>query len=403
MRFNITQPIFGAVFLTSIILAACSGGGGSGAASTIVPRFAYVVNNGTSDISAYAIEATTGALTQIPCGGGTACNADNFLAGTGPTSASVDPSGKFAYVANAGSNDVSAYTVDGTGALTPIACDSGCSIFISANFAAGANPSSVTVDPSGRFAYVTNVGSSDISAYKIDPGTGALTSVGAPVVLISSPVSVSVDPSGRFAYVTYGSGVLAYKIDFGTGALTSIGTAAAGTGPLSVAVDPSGKFVYVANNGTGDVSVFQIDTSTGALTSIGTVAAGTSPLSVAVDPSGKFVYVANNGAGSGDVSAYRIDATTGALTPIPCRDALPICNVDNFLAGGGPTSISVEPFGKFVYVTNSTSNDVSAYTIDANTGALTPIPCGNALPVCNVDNFLAGGAPYSVTTTGKIQ
>ena len=38
-----------------------------------------------------------------------------------------------------------------------------------------------------------------------------------------------------------------------------------------------------------------------------------------------------------------------------------------------PTSIAVHPSGKFAYVTNSGSNDVSMYSIDAATGALTLI------------------------------
>jgi DNA-binding beta-propeller fold protein YncE len=37
------------------------------------------------------------------------------------------------------------------------------------------------------------------------------------------------------------------------------------------------------------------------------------PASVAVDPTGKFVYVANNL--SSNVSGYTINPTTGALTP----------------------------------------------------------------------------------------
>ena len=46
------------------------------------------------------------------------------------------------------------------------------------NVAAGGNPFSVTVDPTGRFAYVANAGSDDVSAYTINPTTGALTLVG---------------------------------------------------------------------------------------------------------------------------------------------------------------------------------------------------------------------------------
>jgi DNA-binding beta-propeller fold protein YncE len=38
-----------------------------------------------------------------------------------------------------------------------------------------------------------------------------------------------------------------------------------------------------------------------------------------------------------------------------------------------PTSIAVHPSGEFAYVTNSASNNVSMYSIDAATGALTLI------------------------------
>ena len=47
-----------------------------------------------------------------------------------------------------------------------------------------------------------------------------------------------------------------------------------------------------------------------ALTSIGMIAAGTGPNSVAIDPAGKFAYVTNFS--SNDVSMYTI-ATSGAL------------------------------------------------------------------------------------------
>ena len=91
------------------------------------------------------------------------------------------------------------------------------------------------------------------------------------------------------------------------------------------------------------------------------VAAGTVPSSVIVDPSGKFAYVAN--VLSNDVSAYTINATTGALTSIGAPVA----------AGTNPLSVTVDPSGKFVYVANGASNNVSAYTINATTGVLTPL------------------------------
>jgi streptogramin lyase len=142
-------------------------------------------------------------------------------------------------------------------------------------FAAGGGPFSVAVDPSGKFAYVANINSNNVSAYTIDSTTGALSQ------LSNSPFT-------------------------------------AGSGPASVAVDPSGKFAYVANLFAGSVSAYTIDSTTGALSQLSNspFAAGSNPASVAVDPSGKFAYVANAGGG---VSAYTINSTTGALTSSAIR------------------------------------------------------------------------------------
>src|SRR5260370_26938732 len=92
-----------------------------------VPKFAYVANDNSSNVSAYTIDHTTGALTSVP--------GSPFAAGSLPFSVAVDSSGKFAYVANFASNNVSAYTIDRTtGALSPVP---------GSPFAAGTNPFSV--------------------------------------------------------------------------------------------------------------------------------------------------------------------------------------------------------------------------------------------------------------------
>lgn len=80
----------------------------------------------------------------------------------------IDPTGRFAYVANSGSGTVSAYTINAlTGALSN-----------QTTVAAGGNPESVTVDASGKFAYAVNRGTSDVSIYSINQATGVLTSTG---------------------------------------------------------------------------------------------------------------------------------------------------------------------------------------------------------------------------------
>ena len=341
----------------------------------------------TAQISASDVAAAgTAAITVFsPAPGGGSSNSLTFTITTGaavnPRSIAVEPAGKFAYVASSGCSGggyVSMYTINPiTGALASIgppvsSGDEG------ANF--------VTVDPFGKFAYVATPGDvydygndayGSISTYSINPTTGALTSTTGGINgtgINGTPEffnSVALDPSRKFAYAADGgafpagsfggsSSVSMYAINSTTGALTTIGTIAAGTGPDSVAVDPAGKFAYVTNFGSNDVSMYTIDATTGALTTIGTIAAGTGPDSVAVDPAGKFAYVADSS--SSEVSMYTIDGTTGALT-----------SIGTITAGSTPTSIAIHPSGKFAYVADSSSSEVSMYTIDTTTGVLTLI------------------------------
>ncbi|MGH9494877.1 MAG: lactonase family protein [Candidatus Sulfotelmatobacter sp.] len=113
------------------------------------------------------------------------------------------------------------------------------------------------------------------------------------------------------------------------------------------------------------LSMYTINGTTGALTSTGTVTAGGFANSVVVDPTDKFVYVAMESpspGSAGNVSMYTINATTGALT-----------SIGTIATGEDLVSVAVDPAGKFAYVTNFRSNDVSMYTINAATGGLTPL------------------------------
>ena len=66
----------------------------------------------------------------------------------------------------------------------------------------------MTVDPSGRFAYVANLVGDNVSAYTINSSTGALSAVaGSPFAAGNDPWSVTVDPSGKFAYVANFDGI----------------------------------------------------------------------------------------------------------------------------------------------------------------------------------------------------
>jgi 6-phosphogluconolactonase len=188
-------------------------------------KFAYVANEDSFNVSMYSV-GPTGAVTPIAPGTIAAARG-------GPTSVAVDPSGRFAYVTNGGdglagfSGSVSMYTIDAaTGALASIG-----------TIDAGLFPNAVAVDPSGRFAYVANGdlfrGTGNVSMYSINATTGALTSIGTIVTAGAGASSVAVHPSGKFAYLTheFSDNVSTFTVNAANGALTSIGTIAAGITP----------------------------------------------------------------------------------------------------------------------------------------------------------------------------
>ena len=356
------------------------------------PRYAYVVNAGSNDISQYTI-AANGTLTALATA--------TVTAGLSPYSITVVPSGlnagKYAYVANKGGNNVSEYNIN-SGVLTL-----NTTVTPTGTVNAGSSPYSITVDPSGQYVYVANEGSNDISQYTI-AANGTLTLAPATIPAGTNPVSITVDPLGPYVYVAnYGSNTVSQYTIVG-GALTPMSppTVLAGTNPYSVTVDPSGKYAYVVNAGGNDISQYTIGAG-GALTAMSAVPAfatmptptvapaGMNPASVTVDPKGPYAYVANFG--DGTVSQYTI-GTGGALTAMATATVA---------AGTNPYSVTVDPLGQYVYVANEGGNNVSQYTIgtpsSSTPGALTAM---SAVPVvttmATATTVAAGAQPISVIT-----
>jgi 6-phosphogluconolactonase len=269
----------------------------------------------------------------------------------------------------------------------------------------------VVCESPGRFLYVTaqqGAGTTDnLSAYSIDSATGALTAVATyPYVIASTPAGVSVDPTSRFVFVAVNgyTDIAAYTIDRNSGVLSSVAGspftvprpgATAVALPVAVAVDPSGQFLYVAGEGgignlssyTGSVSVFNINATSGALTALPSspYASGYYPEGVVVDPSDRFVYVGyyNLTLSAAYVSAFSRDATTGALTEVA---GSPFLTAQPFAGDFYGAQLAVNPNGKFLYVGQValdptghfayTSGTVTAYAIDAGSGALRPVSGG---------------------------
>ena len=295
-------------------------------------QFAYVTTPFNSSVSAYRINSKTGTFTQIL--------GSPYPTGISPSDIVLHPSGKFAYVANAGDNTISLYKIDSTGALTEVTPRTNT----------GRQPSALAMDPGGTVLFSVNNFTNDISAFTIDSGSGALTEAA------SSP------------------------------------TPTRGFGPLRAAISPSGKFLFVANSASASVSGFSFDSS-GNLTPVpnSPTPVGNGPNWVAFDPAGKFLYVPN--IQDGTFSGFAVDATTGALSPMSgspfgvsiSSTVIPL------------SSVVVEPSGKYLYVTaNNSSNNVYGFNLDANSGVPTSAITNSPFGAGSLAAFAA------TDTTGKL-
>jgi 6-phosphogluconolactonase (cycloisomerase 2 family) len=317
-------------------------------------RFAYVANQTANTIAEFVIDTASGNL--LPLAGSPIASTGNA-----PIATAIDPNGAFLYVANNLSNDVSVYAIDNiTGVLTP----AGEVIPV------GSGPTGLALNPTGTVLYVANTGSNTVSAFTL--ANGFATAIkGSPYLVGRGPVGVTTNAGGNFLYVTNftDGNVAAYAIDSATGALFDVSGSpfGAGAGAISVAVNPSSTFAYVANQNAGSISSYSIDLSTGALGAISgsPQSTGSAPLSVLVDPAGTFLYAANV-TSRNDIASYAITPASGALT------------VSSTVGAGVlPISLAVDTVahtvGQLVYATNFTTGNVSLFTVDAASGALTPV------------------------------
>ncbi len=116
--------------------------------------------------------------------------------------------------------------------------------------------------PGGRFAYLAQSGTNTIAQYTVNAQTGVLTSIGAVASGGNNPFDVAAHPSGSFVYTTNNSmasvSMLSVNAD---GTLTANGTISAGASPFYALAHPSGRFLYVANFAGTTISMYTVDQS----------------------------------------------------------------------------------------------------------------------------------------------
>lgn len=178
-------------------------------------RFAYAPDLGLDQVVAYRLDPKSGELvgdvtpTRLP-------------AGAGPRHIAFHPNGRYAYVINELNSTMSALEFDdSTGELRLLESLS----TLPPHFDAVNYCADVHVHPSGRFVYGSNRGHDSIVIFGIDAHTGRLQLIGHEPTQGKWPRNFAIDASGEILLAANqeSDSIVAFRIDPETGRLTPTG------------------------------------------------------------------------------------------------------------------------------------------------------------------------------------
>jgi len=287
-------------------------------------RFLYAVNElkefhdaPTGAVSAFSIDPASGIL--------------RFLNrqpshGTDPCHLMVDKTGKYVLVANFMSGGVCVLPIlkDGSlGDATDVIQHQGASVDPVRQ--AGPHAHGITLDETGRFVFVPDLGLDKLMVYRFDTDRGKLELNVPPWIDVmpgAGPRQLVLHPTGGFAYLIneLNSTVTAFRYNRETGSLREIQTISTlpaefkgATTCAELQISSSGKFLYGSNRGHDSIVIYTIDQLNGKLTCIGhRNTQGKTPRHFIVDPDGAFLLVANQD--TDNVVTFILDPSSGEFS-----------------------------------------------------------------------------------------
>lgn len=169
----------------------------------------FLFNAGNGLVQAFSIVAPTGQLLAVP---GTPLPT---AGSAGPIATSAD--GKFLYIANQMEGTVTVFAIGAGGALSAVS---------GSPFGIDPGAQALALTPDGKFLYVaaftpTSTGANQtVKGYAVNPVVGSFTPVTGAVV--NNVDAVTIDFSGRFAYISAPGSLFTFGINPTTGALSQL-------------------------------------------------------------------------------------------------------------------------------------------------------------------------------------
>lgn len=284
------------------------------------------------------------------------------------------------------------------------------------------NAGGVTLHASGRWLFVVNAGSDEISVFEVGPQLLALTDV----VPSGGTMPISVTAYEDLVYVLNagdGGSISGFTLDL-SGRLTPIAGSTqplTGAGPAQIGFSTDGAFLAVTEKGANLIDVFPVDGSGVAGPPVANASSGQTPFGFTFDDAGTLIVseAAGGAPDASTVSSYSInpDGTLTTISPsvatmesaacwvvvtdngrfayttntgsgtvsglhVAGDGSLSLLDPDGVtgMTGAGPIDAAFNFNSRALYVLDSGTNDISIFRVQRHNGGLTPLDVVGGLP-----------------------
>lgn len=218
-------------------------------------------------------------------------------------------------------------------------------------FQVGGQPQGLALSEDGKSLYVADSLSDNVAV--IATSTGAVIST---ITVGEGPQSLVFAPDYRRLYVVNLRSNDVSAIDPATNRVVK--TILGGRGPSGLAVSPDGSRLFLGGHShpgmgkpTTNKQVMILDAATGK--QLGAIETGSMPIALMLAPNGGYLYVICHGSGE----LWAIDASI--VSSSDTNEHFTALSSARIKVGEDPQSLALVGDGRFIYVANAASNDVS--------------------------------------------
>ncbi len=317
--------------------------------------------------------------------------------GKNPIALVAAPNGKHIYVVNRDDSTVVWFAIGTDGKLYPQKTYN----------TTGSFPTSAAIDPAGKFLYVT-------FTYQLGyttalPGPGGVTvfpiaadnSLGTALTVNVGRSPIGITANSQFAYVVAQDAattlnLFGFAVNATTGFLTPLpgvvinGSNTPSTGytsgitPAAVIEDSTLKHLYVTDQAGNKILGYTV-ASNGVPSLLATALTGATPLGMTIEASGKYLYVANSTDGS--IGGYTFGPNGEPVQSTVAKSVQAGTGTNCVTTIGSPSSAS-PTHAVYLYASNALGNSVTGEQLNPADGSLKQIQGtpfgGSTLPSCIV-------------------